>query len=117
MEIINILDKLKEKYKGDLRDNIISVSIIQSRYTVSVEVISLEILEDGLKKESIQNVDLSMITENKNGKLTFDPADTIEINVRKFINEISPAIIMCIAKIFNEEYCDKLRRESKFIVV
>lgn len=44
MEIINILDKLKEKYKGDLRDNIISVFIIQSRYTVSVEVISLEIL-------------------------------------------------------------------------
>ena len=58
-----------------------------------------------------------MITENKPEKLTFNSIDPIEVNARKFIKEISPAIIMCIAKVFNKEYCDRLKKESKFILV
>ena len=116
MEIINILDKLKEKYEGKLKDNIISISIIQTRYTISMDVTSVEILEDGLKKTYKETINLNMITEDKHGKFIFNQLDSIEVNVGKIINETSPNIIMYLEKAFNKEYSSKFKEERKFIL-
>lgn len=45
---INIFEKLKEKYRQYLRDDIIAISIIQSEDEVCLEIVSSEVLEDGL---------------------------------------------------------------------
>ena len=45
---ISILSKLEEKYKKYLRPEIIEVAIIQTKEDVYLEVVELEVLEDGL---------------------------------------------------------------------
>ena len=95
---IDIFDKLKEKYKEHLRKDLISVYIIQTRERVYLESTYLEVLEDGLEKKLVNKKDLSIFVEGESRELTFDPENPIEINARKFIDEISPDLIMLISK-------------------
>ena len=58
---INIFEKLKEKYRQYLRDDISAISIIQSEDEVCLEIVSSEVLEDGLEKEIIKRDNLEFI--------------------------------------------------------
>lgn len=100
---INIFDKLKEQYKEHLRKDLISVYIIQTRERVYLESTYLEVLEDGLEKKLVNKKDLSIFVEGESRELTFDPENPIEINARKFIDEISPDLIMLIESLFNKD--------------
>ena len=61
---INIFEKLKEKYRQYLRDDISAISIIQSEDEVCLEIVSSEVLEDGLEKEIIKRDNLEFIRED-----------------------------------------------------
>ena len=100
---INIFDKLKEQYKEHLRKDLISVYIMQTRERVYLESTYLEVLEDGLEKKLVNKKDLSIFVEGESRELTFDPENPIEINARKFIDEISPDLIMLIESLFNKD--------------
>ena len=100
---INIFDKLKEQYKEHLRKDLISVYIIQTRERVYLESTYLEVLEDGLEKKLVNKKDLSIFVEGESRELTFDPENPIEINAKKFIDEISPDLIMLIESLFNKD--------------
>ena len=109
---INIFEKLKEKYKPDIRENIISSSIIQSKDQVFLETISIELLEDGLKKKSVRRVNLDCIRKNEQRELKFNPIDPIEVNARKLIADTSQYLIMCVSNLFHEEACKRINNES-----
>ena len=108
---IDIFDKLKEKYKEHLRKDLTSVYIIQTRECVYLESTYLEVLEDGLEKKLVNKKDLSIFVEGEPRKLTFDPEDPIEINARKFIDEISPDLIMLVERLFNEDAFEEFSEE------
>ena len=74
---INIFEKLKEKYRQYLRDDISAISIIQSEDEVCLEIVSSEVLEDGLEKEIIKRDNLEFIREDEQGELMFNPEDPI----------------------------------------
>ena len=112
---INIFDKLKEKYKNDVSENVISISIIQSNEKVCLETILIEELEDGLKKEKVNIINLDCIREYENNDLMFNPIDSIEVNARKFISDMNEFLIICVSKLFNEEACKRINKESNAI--
>lgn len=108
---INIFDKLKEQYKEHLRKDLISVYIIQTRERVYLESTYLEVLGDGLEKKLVNKKDLSIFVEGESRELTFDPENPIEINARKFIDEISPDLIMLIESLFNKDAFEEFSEE------
>ena len=108
---INIFDKLKEQYKEHLRKDLISVYIMQTRERVYLESTYLEVLEDGLEKKLVNKKDLSIFVEGESRELTFDPENPIEINARKFIDEISPDLIMLIESLFNKDAFEEFSEE------
>ena len=62
---VDIFDELKEKYKEHLREDLISIYIIQTRECVYLESTYLEVLEDGLKKKLVNKKDLSIFVEGE----------------------------------------------------
>ena len=108
---IDIFDKLKEQYKEHLRKDLISVYIMQTRERVYLESTYLEVLEDGLEKKLVNKKDLSIFVEGESRELTFDPENPIEINARKFIDEISPDLIMLIESLFNKDAFEEFSEE------
>ena len=108
---INIFEKLKEKYRQYLRDDISAISIIQSEDEVCLEIVSSEVLEDGLEKEIIKRDNLEFIREDEQGELMFNPEDPIEVNARKFINELSPYSIINTTDLFHIEACEQISKK------
>lgn len=108
---INIFEKLKEKYRQYLRDDISAISIIQSEDEVCLEIVSSEVLEDGLEKEIIKRDNLEFIREDEQVELMFNPEDPIEVNARKFINELSPYSIINTTDLFHIEACEQISKK------
>ncbi|MCM0648418.1 hypothetical protein NBE98_08530 [Clostridium swellfunianum] len=111
---INFYDKLVRRYREYLKPDIISVVMIQSKDQVYLETTEIEILEDGLEKQTTKRIDLGFITDGEDfesEELFFNPKDPIEKNVRKFINELSPYSIINTTDLFHEEACGKINRK------
>lgn len=109
---INIFDQLKQKYKDYLRPEIFAISIMQSEDTVWLESVESITTEDGLEIQTIKKLDLSFIADVSEEKeeLYFSPADLIENNARKFINEFSPYSIINTTDLFHDDASDKISR-------
>lgn len=109
---INISDQLKQKYKEYLRPEIFSISIIQSEDTVWLESVESITTEDGFEKQTIKKIDLSFIADciEEEEELYFSPANLIENNARKFINEFSPYSIINTTDLFHDDASDKISR-------
>lgn len=109
---INILNKLRLKHMQYLRNDIVSASIIQSKEEVILQIIKLEVVEGDLEKYTIERTDLGFITDGENDeKLFFDPEDPIEVNVKKFIHELSPYTIVSTMDLFNNKSERKISRK------
>lgn len=115
---IDFYDKLKLKYNEYLKPEIVSVSIIQSKDTVLLETVKLEEVEGGLEKQTVSRIDLGFIADgedNESQELYFNPEDSIEKNVRKFINEFTPYDIINTTDLFNDEASDKINKKYNTI--
>jgi len=111
---INFYDKLKLKYRDYLKPGIISIVIIQSKDEVLLETAEVEIVEGGFEKETVKRLDLRFIADGEdleNDELFFNPKDSIEKNVRKFIDEFSPYSIINTTDLFHEEACEKINKK------
>ncbi len=111
---INFYDKLVKKYREYLKTEIISIVMIQTKNEVYLETTELEPLEDGLEKQTVKRIDLSFITDGEDvesEEIIFNPKDSIEKNVRKFINELSPYSIINTTDLFNEEACERINKK------
>lgn len=109
---ISVLSKLEEKYKKYLRPEIIEVAIIQTKEYVYLEVVELEVLEDGLEKHTTIRDNLEFImADYEKEELFFKPEDSVEVNSRKFINDFSPYYIINTTDLFHREACEQISKK------
>ena len=111
--IIEFYDKLKLKYKDYLKSEIISIVIIESEDNVYLETTEIEIVEGGLEKQTIRRINLDFITDSDEEEIVsyFSPEDTIESNVKKFIDDFSPYDIINTTELFHAEACEKISKK------
>lgn len=111
---IDFYNNLKLKYKDYLKPEIISIVIIQSKEEVFLETIEVETIEGGLEKQTVKRTDLGFITDGENNEdqeAFFNTKDSIEVNLRKFINEITPYDIINTMDLFHNEACEKINKK------
>ncbi|MED2973213.1 GIY-YIG nuclease family protein [Fictibacillus sp. B-59209] len=89
-ESIDILDELKENYGSFIEQNVTSVKIYQTEERVSLEVTTDNTLGGYLLDQVIRRTDLGFISDGYNMNSFFNPNDSIQVNVDKFLN-CSPA--------------------------
>ncbi|MHC1694063.1 MAG: hypothetical protein AB9835_02050 [Eubacteriales bacterium] len=111
---IDITNDLRIKYRDYLQPEIITISIIQSNDDVWLETLSIIIIkEKGWTKETINRINLDFITkdvENDDVISMFNPADNIEVNAIKFINELSPYSLINTTDLFTDKACDIINK-------
>lgn len=108
---IDFYNNLKLKYKEYLKPEIISIIMIQSEEDVWLETVEEEIGEGGLEKQTTRRINLDFISADDDGEAFFNPKDTIENNVRKFIDELSPYSIINTTDLFHDEACEKISKK------
>ncbi|MGO1529309.1 MAG: hypothetical protein ACTHWU_11325 [Senegalia sp. (in: firmicutes)] len=115
--MINFYNELKLKYKDYLKPEIISIVMIQSKDDVYLETTEVEIVETGLEKYTVKRINLDFITDSDEDEgeeeIYFDLKDSIENNVKKFIDDFSPYSIVNTTDIFHEEACEKIATKYK----
>jgi hypothetical protein len=98
----DILNKLKEKYKDWIKEDIISVRIIQNAKRVWIEITTENEIND-LLNQKIERSDLAFISGGvEEDSLYFSPKNTVSINANKFIKEFDPYSIGMTTALFNE---------------
>lgn len=108
-EAIEILEALKAKYPGMLREGFVSVRIYQTKVRCYLETTTLELLgdpgDDWLENMKIFRMDLGYIVGNddpENFELLFNPADPVAANARKFLEDFDEySILMSGCEVFN----------------
>lgn len=111
---IDFYSNLKLKYKEYLKPEIVSIVMIQSKEDVWLETTEVEIVEGGFEKQTIRRINLDFITNDEdceNEEAFFNPKDTIENNVRKFIDEFSPYSIINTTDLFCDQACEKINKK------
>ena len=113
--VINIYDAFKRKYKDYIKPEIESISIIQSDEEVLLQTVECEKIEGGFIKETINKVNLDFITDGDHSEeemtLFFDPSNSIENNVLKFMEEFTPYSIINTTDLFHENACEKINKK------
>ena len=108
---INIYDCFKFKYKEYLKSEIIAIVIIQSENAVYLETVETQIVSDGLEKQTTKRINLDFISDDEPDELFFDPKESIENNVTKFINDFPPFSIINTTDLFSNEACEKISKK------
>jgi hypothetical protein len=110
---IEFYDQLKLKYNNYLKPEIVSIIMVQTNDQVLLETREIEIVEGGFEKQTTNRIDLGFISngDGENEEDFFNPKDTIENNVKKFINELSPYSIINTTDLFSDEACDKISKK------
>lgn len=110
---INLYAVLKSKYSEYLKPEIISIELIQSEDGVWVEATEAETVLDGLDKKTIKRVNLDFVVQGDGEEaLFFNPADPIEHNAAKFIDEFSAHSIANTLELFHDEACLKFGKKD-----
>jgi len=114
---IEFFEKLKGKYKEYLKPEIISVSMIQNEGNVFLEIAESELLADGFEKITVNRTNLDFIADSNEEQtevdLFFDPADSVDKNVRKFLNDYDIYSIVMTTDLFTKEACDFICRKQR----
>ncbi|MBW9173379.1 hypothetical protein [Clostridium estertheticum] len=110
---IDFYSNLKLKYKEYLKPEIVSIVMIQSKEAVYLESIEIEITKGGFEKQIVRRINLDFIADDEVDEDFFNPKDTIENNVRKFIDEFSPCSISNTTDLFHDEACEKIIKKYK----
>lgn len=108
---INIFNLIKDKYKDYIKPEIKSIAMIQSQDNIWLESIEVETLQGGLEKHTIRKESLDFIVDGPEDDPFFNPKDTIEKNVMKFIEDFSPYSIINITDLFHKAACEKIAKK------
>ncbi|MBE5960652.1 MAG: hypothetical protein E7256_04595 [Lachnospiraceae bacterium] len=104
METISIHNLIKEQYGEYLNKNITQLNITQNEEEVYLEAIESSKDENGVMKEEVKK--FRMDFEVRDGERFLDPANKVEMNAIKFMEEANAFTIVNIAPdIFNDAAC------------
>lgn len=114
-EAIDILAKLKEKFRDYINPKIISARIYQTEDTVYFEQIVYIYGNDHfLKDQLITRTDLGFISDGDDiDELMFKSSCSVVENAKKFIELDSYSIINCFDNLFTEEATQNVLKEYK----
>ncbi|MFB2685316.1 GIY-YIG nuclease family protein [Shewanella mangrovisoli] len=114
-EAVDITDLLLQKYPVHLKDEIVSVRIVQPKERVWLEITTEKTSQDGfMLDQTIKREDLAFITDaSHEDGLFFKREDHVQVNARKFVNEFDPYSIIMTTDLFKEEYCYKIDKEYR----
>lgn len=107
----DILQRLQNKYSGDLNPDIVAVRIIQAEDRVWLEITTEKEIGGYLRNQTIERSDLGFISDGSYEDSFFDPQDTVSHNADKFIDEYDPYSIIMTTELFHEEAYQKINLE------
>ena len=112
-EAVDITELLLKKYPNHLKEDIVSVRIVQPKERVWLEITTEKTSHSGfMVDQTIKREDLAFICDDGDG-LFFKREDHVQINARKFVDEFDPYSIIMTTDLFKEECCHKIDEEHR----
>jgi hypothetical protein len=113
-EAVDITDLLVKRYPDHLKEEIVSVRIVQPKERVWLEITTESTSRDGfMVDQTIKREDLAFICDGGHDDLFFKREDHVQTNARKFVEEFDPYSIVMTTDLFKEEYCHKIDEEFR----
>ncbi|MDK2618103.1 GIY-YIG nuclease family protein [Vibrio vulnificus] len=110
-EAVEIIDDLVHEYPGCLKEDIVSVRIVQPGNRVWLEITTEKVSRDGeLVDQVIRRDDLAFIIDEEDD-LYFRPEDHIQVNAHKFVKEFGPFSIYMVTDLFNDKAGKQINKE------
>ncbi|WCH25942.1 GIY-YIG nuclease family protein [Aeromonas salmonicida] len=101
---IDITDELKSKYAKWIRDDIVSVRIVQPKDRVWLEITCENEVAGNLVDQVITRSDLGFISDgNHDSDVYFSPKSSPSINAEKFINGLDPFSLINTTDLFHDD--------------
>lgn len=113
-EAVDITDLLENRYPDHIKEEIVSVRIVQPKERVWLETTTEKTSHDGfLVDQTIKREDLAFISLGSHDGLFFKPEDHVQVNARKFVDEFDSYSIIMTTDLFKKEYCQKIEEEFR----
>jgi hypothetical protein len=101
---IDITGQLKAKHPGWIRDDLASIRLVQTSERVYLETTEEELIAGYLKDQTIRRQDLAFIVDGEEEGVMFDPNNLVEINAKKFVDDMDPwSLLHCCVEILTED--------------
>lgn len=101
---MDITCQLKVKHPGWMRDDLTSIRLVQTSERVYLETTEEELIAGYLKDQTIRRKDLGFIGDGGEDAAMFDSNNSVEINAKKFVDEMDPlSLLNCCVEILTEE--------------
>lgn len=114
-QAIDITADLNIKYPNYLKEDIVSVRIVQPENRVWLEITTEQMIDEGrLIDQTIKRTDLAFIIKNDdidNFEVYFNPNDFVQINARRFLDEFEPYVLVQTTDLFRTEICTEISNE------
>lgn len=104
----DITARLHQKYPNHLRPEITAVRIVQVPERVWLEITEEEEIGGYLKDQVIRRTDLAFISDDQVPFLR--PDDDVQINARKFVDELDAYSIVVTTRLFNDVMGERIWR-------
>lgn len=104
-EYIDIYLPLKVKYGEQMKPEIIGVALLQSKEGIMIEVVEEQVTEKGYFKTTVRKNDMNVVMDEKGEEMLrfFNPEDSIEENVEKFLHSMDPLSMIMVTDLFHQE--------------
>ena len=121
IERVSLYDQLMKKYPMYMNEQLTDVSLLQTEEAVYLETVEVCLTESGLEKKRVSKSNLEFLNQDDmelgesntielGGEPYFDPANDIEENALKFINDFDVFSIINTTCLFNEEAEEEISR-------
>jgi hypothetical protein len=116
----DITERLRNRFPTYLKDDIVSVRIVQPVGRVWLEITQEDQEQGYLRDQKITRTDLGFISDGDGSdndsfdhdeNLYFNPTDTVSKNADKFINEYDPYSIIMTTDLFHEDACKEVNEK------
>lgn len=114
-EYVDIYLPLKMKYGEQMKPEIIGVALLQSKEGVMIEIVEERITEKGYYKTTVRKNDMNAVMDERGEEMLrfFNPEDTIEENVERFLHRMDPLSMITVTDLFHQEARERiLMRQS-----
>lgn len=109
---IELSSRLREKYRDYLRPELISVILFQSPSEIWLETVANETTTGGWEKITTRRTSLDFIVLDPDcDQPMFNPADPIEVNASKFVEELDAYSICNTTDLFTDRACQRISRK------
>jgi hypothetical protein len=101
---IDITGQPKARHPSWIRDDLTSIRLVQTSERVYMETTEEELIAGYLKDQTIRRQDLAFIVDGEEEGVMFDPNNSVEINAKKFVDDMDPwSLLHCCVEILTED--------------